>query len=210
MRFLNAVGGGTVTGFQSGGVVLVCDDSGFDIPVLASEVVVVDTDDYNFQRAAKPAPKAPEPEEEEEVEKPVTFKPKPLERRGGELPAACLAFLPSEVMDDAFEVYFVNDCNYYLRYQLLSLENAACTLLASDEVEPNTKQFLADIPRTELGRWERVAVQALASKRDKPFRPVPAIDTTLRIDGSRFFKPGAFRANDFFDEGALIVDIVRP
>lgn len=41
VRFLDFLGGGTVTGFQKGGLVLVEDEDGFEVPVLQSEVVVV-------------------------------------------------------------------------------------------------------------------------------------------------------------------------
>lgn len=50
VRFLNDVGGGKVSGFQKGGIVLVEDEDGFEIPVRESEVVVVDS-----PSVAKPA-----------------------------------------------------------------------------------------------------------------------------------------------------------
>lgn len=43
VRFLNDVGGGKVSGFQKGGIVLVEDEDGFEVPVRESEVVVVDS-----------------------------------------------------------------------------------------------------------------------------------------------------------------------
>ena len=48
VRFLNEVGGGIIAGFPSKKTVLVTDESGFDIPVLVTDVVVVETDDYNI------------------------------------------------------------------------------------------------------------------------------------------------------------------
>ena len=50
VRFLNEVGGGIIAGFPSKKTVLVTDESGFDIPVLVTDVVVVETDDYNIVR----------------------------------------------------------------------------------------------------------------------------------------------------------------
>ena len=50
MRFLSEVGGGVVSGFQGKDVVLVQDEDGFDIPMLMSQVVVIDTDDYNISK----------------------------------------------------------------------------------------------------------------------------------------------------------------
>ena len=53
VRFLNAVGGGRITGFQGKDLVLVTDEDGFEVPTLRHEIVVVDTDAYNLER--KPA-----------------------------------------------------------------------------------------------------------------------------------------------------------
>lgn len=41
VRFLNDIGGGKVTGFQKGGIVLVEDEDGFEVPMLQSQVVVI-------------------------------------------------------------------------------------------------------------------------------------------------------------------------
>lgn len=50
VRFLSSIGGGKVAGFQKGNIVLVEDEDGFQIPTLASEVVVISEggDDYNM------------------------------------------------------------------------------------------------------------------------------------------------------------------
>ena len=48
VRFLNEVGGGIVAGFQGRNTVLVEDEDGFEIPMLITECVVIDTNDYNI------------------------------------------------------------------------------------------------------------------------------------------------------------------
>ena len=63
VRFLNEVGGGVISGFQGKDVVLVKDEDGFDIPMLRSQVVVIETNANNFERrprAQKPAAAEPQ------------------------------------------------------------------------------------------------------------------------------------------------------
>ena len=49
VRYLNSVGGGVVTRFQSKDIVLVEEEDGFETPCLVSQVVVVqETNKYNF------------------------------------------------------------------------------------------------------------------------------------------------------------------
>ena len=43
VRFLNDVGGGKITAFRPGGIVLVEDEDGFDVPVSQDEVVVIES-----------------------------------------------------------------------------------------------------------------------------------------------------------------------
>lgn len=45
VRFLNAVGGGKIVGFQDKNIVLVEEEDGFETPVLANEIVVVEAGD---------------------------------------------------------------------------------------------------------------------------------------------------------------------
>ena len=241
VRFLNEVGGGVVSGFQGKNTVLVRDADGFDIPVLIHECVVVDTDSYNITKRPTP-PAAPHPakgrrdagdtadkekdgrplptvaaapaqtDEEDVTDRPVTFTPRPVERRGADVLNVYLAYLPvdaRELSDTAFEAYLVNDSNYYLHFTYLSASGAGRQLRAEGTVEPNTKVFLEEFRRDALPELERVAVQFVAFKRDRLFQPKPAFDVELRLDGTKFYKLHTFGETDFFDEPALLCDVVR-
>lgn len=56
VRFLNDVGGGKVTAFRPGGIVLVEDEDGFDMPMPMNEVVVIE-EEAPKEEKKKPAPK---------------------------------------------------------------------------------------------------------------------------------------------------------
>ena len=56
---------------------------------------------------------------------------------------------------------------------------------------------------------ERVAVQLIAFKDGKPATIKPAVSVELRIDTVKFYKLHTFSASDFFEEPALIYDIVK-
>lgn len=235
VRFLSDVGGGIVKGFQGKGIVLVEDEDGFQIPVPVSEVVVVETNDYNIAKVdtlgrkereqavktqngkvpllpkEKPAPQAPAPEDP--ADRPVTFKAKPVERKDGEHLNLNLDFLPvnlTELSKTSFETYLVNDCNFFVAYTYLSRENAVWHLRAQGVAEPNTKVFLEEIDRSQLNDIEHVAVQAIAWKQDKPFAMKPAVTVQPRMDITKFYKLHTFRESLFFDEPvlehALVVD----
>jgi len=217
VRFLSETGGGRVAGFQGKHIVLVEDEDGFQVPVPVSEVVVVGEENYDTSRIVEvkqqqrkqQQEKAKQPEPDE---KPITFRPQPEERRGGDQLSAYLAFVPMEVKmlsNTRFEAYLVNDSNYYLRFTYLSAENNGWRLRATDEVEPNTKLFIEEFGHQDLNQLERVAVQLVAYKRDKPFMLKPTIDVQLRIDGVKFFKLHTFQDSDFFEQPALVYTLVE-
>ncbi len=65
VRFLNDVGGGKVTGFQKGGIVLVEDEDGFEVPVRQSEVCLVSSSENKLKKIYAEEPK------EEPLEQPT-------------------------------------------------------------------------------------------------------------------------------------------
>ena len=220
VRFLSEVGGGRVSGFQGKDIVLVEDEDGFDVPMRITEVVVIGEEDYDTrhvvemkqrQQSQAAAPKAEE-EELEPADRPITFRAKPEERKGGDKLSAYLAFVPmnvKELMQTRFESYLVNDSNYYLRYTLLSAEGTAYSVRATGEVEPNTKAFIEEFGREDLQGLEHLCIQMLAYKRDKHFLLKPTVNAQLRIDLVKFYKLHTFQENDFFEQPALIYTVIE-
>lgn len=219
VRFLSEVGGGIVSGFKDKDTVLVQDADGFDIPMPIRECVVIDTNDYNIAKVntgthdkKKLMGGSSISEHETEDDRPVTFVPKPLERKEGEKLNVLLAFVPmnpKEMTTTAFEAYLVNDSNYYLNFLYMSAEGAGWRVRFQGIVEPNTKLFMAEFDRSDLNDIERVCVQCLAYKQDKTFSMKPAVNVEMRIDTVKFYKLHAFRPSDFFEEDALVYDVVK-
>lgn len=241
VRFLNEVGGGTITGFQGKDIVLVSDADGFELPTLLTDVVVIDTDDLNLlkkhvpQKKAKGTPAAsdeaeasapPAPtsirqalnhintdteEEEDLTDKELTYQPAARERRGAEGLNLLLAFVPIDaenLNDTAYEAYLINDCNYYIRYTLLTQHEERCRLRHEGEIAPNTKVFVEEVSPEALDEWRSASLQLLAYKRDKAFAPKPALHSGLRIDVAKFYKAHSFRPNEYFDEPALLFPLI--
>ena len=76
-------------------------------------------------------------------------------------------------------------------------------------IEPNTQIFIEEFKKEELNNLERICVQFIAFKKDKPYILKNAISVELRLDTVKFYKQHCFMENDFFDEDALVYPIVR-
>ena len=211
VRFLSEVGGGIVTGFQGKDFVLVEDADGFDIPMPIRECVVIETDDYNMKR--KPGSSTPKTEGPVKLVKPeMPVIQRQPEVRGGDTLNVFLAYVPEDakaMMTTPFEAYLVNDSNYYLYYTYLSAEGKAWKTRSHGLVEPNTKLLLEEFTKDVLNDMERVAVQLVAFKDGKTAAIKPAVSVEIRIDTVKFYKLHTFGDSDFFEEPALIYDIVK-
>ena len=221
VRFLNSVGEGRVKGFQNKQIAIVEDEHGFDVPVLVSELVVIKSAEEELEKI-KATSDAAEMDEstsgklESKTGWEKRLKPKRpaemIETPEGEQITACLAYLPMDsknLSTTAYECYFVNDSNYFLYFNYMSRENNAWKSRHTDLVEPNTKVFVEEFDKTELNDIEKVAVQFIAFKRDKPYAFKNPGSVELRIDTVKFYKLHSFQENDYFEEDALIYYLMR-
>lgn len=209
VRFLNSVGGGIVRRFKGKDQVLVEDEDGFEMPALIRECVVVG--ESPMQVHSKHQPKASQP-----VVQPVP-EPEPeelpiIETPDGERLNIFLAYLPLDpkaFMQSGYEAYLINDSNYYLYYNYMNRQHNSWYSRANGIIEPNTRIFLEEFQKEDLNDLERVCVQFIAFKKDKPYSLKNAISVELRLDTVKFYKIHCFVSNDFFDEDALVYPVVR-
>lgn len=220
VRFLSEKGGGIVAGFQGKDIVLVEDEDGFEIPMPVRECVVIDTDDYNIAKVntlgtkpvnTPPVGQSPKPVHDSSV--PTRQMPRfSTEIKGNDVLNVKLAYVPQDikaVTTTLFDAYLVNDSNYFLYYTYLVAEGKSWTARAHGLLEPNTKMFLEEFGKETLNSMERVAVQLMPFKEEQSFLMKPTACVELRIDTVKFYKLHTFRDSEFFEEPALLYDVVK-
>jgi len=209
VRFLNAVGGGVVTRFKGKDQVLVEDEEGFEVPALIRECVIVGEENMQVRSSSKPKVEVPA---EVPVRKEEPAPEKIVETTEGERLSAFLAYLPVDpkaIQQSAYETYFINDSNYFLFFNYMNRHNNSWISRYNGLIEPNTQIFLEEFDKSELNDLERICVQLIAFKKDKPYALKNVISVELRLDTVKFYKYHCFTENDFFDEGALVYPIIR-
>lgn len=216
VRFLNSVGGGTVSRIE-GNIAYVEDEDGFESPVLLREIVVVG-------HAAAPQPgKGPEAVRETSV-KPASQKapePQPVEEEleieetpEGEILNVVLAYEPLDIKqlgDTAYDTYLVNDSNYYLYFTYLTRadEEKEWTARYTGVVEPNIQLHLGEISTAEVSLLDNVTIQYVAFKQGKIFAIKNPGDVHHHLDTTKFFKLHCFRDSVYFDNPVIELEIVH-
>lgn len=208
VRYLNAVGGGTVTRID--GDIVYVDDDGFETPVLKRECVVVG-DGLNAATVA-PTPAAPSKQSPAPTAAPAPTKLPIVEVAGGDSLNVVLAFEASDLKAlsrSTFDAYLVNDSNYWLYVVLMSrsADGRQWTHRYDGLIEPNIQEYLFELTAAELGDYERICVQVSAFKRGRPFDAKAPLAVTLKVDTTKFAKFHCFRPNPYFDDPVIAYDI---
>lgn len=191
VRFLNAEGGGYVARVEKN-LIYVADDDGFEIPVLASEVVVVEQ------------PKAKVAEAPREVEKPKTEETKIA--KGSERPQFFLAFTKSDGGNSGFlDLYAINDSDFQAFFTLAEQVGQTDTVhpLHSGHLTPRAKVFLKRYDPNRIDNQLWLCNLILFSERGD-YKPIAPASTTIKIRAARFFKENSFVPVDYFDERAIL------
>lgn len=225
VRFLNSTGGGKITKIE--GQIAFVDDDGFETPVLLKEVVVVlpaghekgtGTAKVMFdQKAFDEGRKEPEKQDNGSLGKEVFETPRPTlpveETPHGDRLNIVLAFEPDDVrhLDKSrFGVVLVNDSNYYLDFTFLrrSDEERGWSVVYSGNVAPNEIIDLGRITHEDLPKYDRIAFQCLAYKKEKVFTLQAPVSISRKLDLTKFHKFHCFRPGIYFDNPVLEVALV--
>lgn len=210
VRFLNAVGGGTVVKISKD-IAYVEEEDGFETPVLMHECVVIEPA-QKAQKSAAPAMKTAETPQPTLVRQPEEEQIEIVETPEGDRLNVTLAFLPfneKSLSTSRFDAYLINDSNYFLFFTLLNRTGQGWTTRHSGLVEPNIQLHLETFGPESLNDLEHLCFQAVAFKKEKPFALKNSLSTEHRLDTVKFYKLHSFRENDYFDENALLLPLVR-
>lgn len=214
VRFLNAVGGGIVRKIERD-MAYVEEPDGFETPILVKECVVVEP--------ARPEKKQPEVKTtftattfskeapQKAAANPVTSEPIE-ETPEGELLNLALAFIPHEpkhLNTTAFDICLVNDSNYYLYFTFTSRDDAGWRTRYAAVIEPNTQMLLEELQQQDVNTLQRIGFQYIAFKQGKHYTAKNPGAIEMRFDPVRLYKLHSFRDNIYYDEPALIIDLVK-
>lgn len=219
VRFLNTVGGGKITRIE-GNLAYVEDEDGFETPILVRECVVVgESKSADSMNDVKPGifkasqsvsteskgtaqPNVVQTEELEIEETPT-----------GDSINLTLAYEPVDIKTPTtsdIDTVLVNDSNYYLSFCYLTHSIARNDWMTryAGVVEPNIQLLLGELVRSELNDIDKVCVQYIAYKRNKPFELKKPASVVLSLDATKFFKLHCYKPNIYFDGPVIALELV--
>lgn len=225
IRFLNAEGGGIVTKILKNGMVAVEDEFGFEIPSMAGECVVIESNALKPSQRKEsqqdkiaeffPQKTAKSIEEPAPATTPTQLPSRTIhqaETKDGEKLTIQLAFVPENIQQlqsTTINCYLINESNYFCAFQLATSHEEKYLCRYNGLLEPHAKMWIEEFTLAQLNEWERLLVQGYAFKESKPFTPKPAFSVEIKNDLVRFYKLHSYHTNEYFSESALIQSIIH-
>jgi hypothetical protein len=197
VKFLNDVGGGTVTKLIDNETALVLNDTGFEIPVLINELLP-----EILERTYESVSNDIAPKSQESV-----FEKDPIITDSIDV-NSYLAFVPQNPKlagDSDCDVFLINDSNYFVYYNY-ALKKGEKYESITGKLEPNVKEKISVYDINYSNDSLDIVVQIIYYGMGKYVLKEP-VSTFLKIKTGRFFKQGSYKANDFFDENALVLTV---
>ena len=210
VRFLNEVGEGEITKILPKGLVMICDSDGFEYQMLARELILI--------KAAKNVNKTQEkfiPNSECSVkeEKIIVKNIKQAEEdddawKKEDTTNIFVAFVKKEKENNSFlEVFLINDSNFSLFYNIITKSNGYQPL-EHDILELNSKLKLTEFSLEQINTTKEFILQlTFFGHRYQHYRP--QIEKTIKIVPLEIWQDFRYTENDFFNENAYIIDIVK-
>jgi len=204
VRFLNAVGGGTVVKEINAFMVSVAIEDGFEVPTMIHELVAIEPAGtsgdlfLNKGEKAESKPSIVEPIEVTDNERTSRL----VQRgNGAVLPSGVyLAWTPQNqlrLLSDKLDIYLVNNTSSEILYSFF-LKNSEGAFSGIDygSVPSESKLAIESIVREDVGMWSNGVIQIIffSDESDKVLMPVSA---TFRIKGSVFYQEGSYHETRF-------------
>jgi len=209
VKFLNDIGGGTVTKVLNRDMVQVLNEDGFEVPVLSEELIKAEEEQQPSE--GEYTQQQEEAVEEEgydafEEEVPDTSTLSSADDPGNHL---YFAFVPMDTAhpdNGDLEAYMINDSDFHTFYLILLKRDDAWVYFASGHLEDNMKTFIKTIERERFNEIGHFRFQFIFY-RNGFFQPLSPLEIDLNIHPRKFFKSTAYSTNDFFEDPAMVMEL---
>jgi len=214
VKFLNDRGGGIVSSVIDSRMVNVIVEGGFEMPVLASELIRIEPEDAAgrffdedfkvpvFQRKEEQSATV---EDERVASLPGTIT---RQRKSEDI---YLAFVPHDqkwLITGLIDIYLVNNSSCDLLYNLfLRDDNDRYTGKDYGSIFPDTTLLLDTIDRESLSEWGSGVFQFLFHK-DHPANLLPPFNAEFGISGKNFYQEGSYKESPYFSGKGILLKIV--
>lgn len=204
VKFLNDVGGGTVSGFISKNMVNVVDEDGFEVPYPISELVNVNAPELN-ERGKNVAVQTPNTV----VPEPEFIEPKGEIINGKNSPDFYFCLVPANpqnAVSGEIDLYVLNDSNFTLMFAYSYLKDIGIEHQTSGTIRSNSRLKIDSLTQEDFANLPDFGFQIMYFRDSEKELNQPFIKK-FKINPVKFYKASTFQQNTYFKKEALILKI---
>lgn len=201
VKFLNAVGGGVVKGFLGKNMANVEDDMGFEVPMLISQLVPVDS---------------PRDEKPDSVQHKSNIQNKSEDTSAEQIivelsdsPDFYFAFVPENIANPVageMKVFLVNGSSFTVLYNFSHLQNGEYTSIKSGQLAPGNRLLMESFSPNELNDLPDFFFQLVFFRMKASSFEMPVFKR-IKVNAVKFYKEKSFQRNDYFSSAAWLIPI---
>ncbi|MGE0088754.1 MAG: DUF2027 domain-containing protein [Bacteroidales bacterium] len=217
VKFLNDIGQGEIIGFKDSKFAIVINDDGFEMPVLITELIKIDSkydmadsgssdinpnDDDDFVSNKK------KKSDKDEIIAEDFSSDGLLTDKKADIFFALVPKNQKDITNSDIDLFLINDSNFRILYSISNKESELQSLIAYGNLEPNTKTIIGEIKRDNLANFEEILFQIIFFNKGNYYNIQP-VNKKFQVRPSRFFKSTIFVQNDFFNELAFVYELTK-
>jgi hypothetical protein len=208
VKFLNEQGGGVVVKILDDKQALVQIEDGFEIPVMISEIIStgdsVEVKESNEYKKPKPIVK------EQIIEKTPVIEDEKKKKVFKDIAKPLLAIVdePKNKTEKEFRLSMLNDGTYYFYYVISFELNGKLNVHERGELEPEMKLELGSFTYNDLSAYQSMVID-LSFFNEREYKEHQPIHYKVYFNTLHLLNNESFRENDFFDEPAIIIDLLH-
>ncbi|MBK5202562.1 MAG: DUF2027 domain-containing protein [Prolixibacteraceae bacterium] len=210
VKFLNEVGGGTITKIIGSDSVCVESEDGFEIPVSTADILSAENNTVSYTKESHRSAINYEKQD---------WSSRKKENEDSDIPSSSkktesgffFGFLPEDSknpLSGRIEVYLVNNSNFYLLYQFSHFNGKDYVSQKYGEMHPNSRVLLETISRIEINELPDYCFQIVYFKDSEPSMNTP-FTQVVKINPVKFYKSGSFTDTGLFKDKAMLFDLKR-
>jgi len=210
VKFLNEVGGGTITKITGSNSVCVESEDGFEIPVSTADIISAENNSVYSSEESHVSVRT--------YEKQDCFSHK-VENKESDIPSLSIktesgfffGFLPEDSknpLSGRIEVYLVNNSDFNLLYQFSHFNGKEYVSQKYGEMHPNSKVLLETISRIDINELPDYCFQIVYFKSSEPSMNTP-FNQVVKINPVKFYKSGSFVDSGLFNKKTMLFDLKR-
>jgi hypothetical protein len=225
VKFLNEKGGGVVTRIIDPRMVSVAIEDGFEMPVLVSELILIDPQDAggrffsgsNNNRGEAPYRGEASPRPDMSLRPDVQLRPDAESSlstdavRGRKSEEIHLAFVPHDqklLLAGLIDIFLVNNTSYDILYNIFHRTGSGhFEGIDYGSVFAETTLLIETINRENIPLWSDGYLQFLFH-REQNLQVLPPFNSEFKIDGKKFYKEGNYRTSPLIQGKGIVMKVL--